>query len=50
VPIPPRPFCELLTRFPGDQLYIAGAQYWTGVDLPPTTSNGIASGAAQLVR
>jgi Xaa-Pro aminopeptidase len=26
--------CELLTRFPADQLYVAGTQYWTGVDLP----------------
>jgi Xaa-Pro aminopeptidase len=29
--------CELLTRFPADQLYVAGTQYWNGVDLPPTT-------------
>ena len=26
--------CELLTRFPADQLYIAGTRYYTGVDLP----------------
>ncbi|MCB1274078.1 MAG: aminopeptidase P family protein [Leucobacter sp.] len=26
--------CEMLTRFPADQLYVAGKQYWTGVDLP----------------
>ena len=28
--------CELLTRFPADQLYVAGTQYWNGVDLPGT--------------
>jgi len=28
--------CELLTRFPADQLYVAGTRYWTGVDLPPS--------------
>ncbi|MDT7741925.1 MAG: hypothetical protein QOE59_1003 [Actinomycetota bacterium] len=33
--------CELLTRFPADQLYVAGTQYWTGVDLPSTSSNGV---------
>lgn len=26
--------CELLTRFPADQLYIAGTRMYTGVDLP----------------
>ena len=26
--------CELLTRFPADQLYVAGTQYWNGIDLP----------------
>jgi Xaa-Pro dipeptidase len=25
---------RLLTRFPADQLYVAGTRYWTGVDLP----------------
>jgi Xaa-Pro aminopeptidase len=25
--------CRLLTRFPADQLYVAGTQYWTGVEL-----------------
>jgi Xaa-Pro aminopeptidase len=32
--------CELLTRFPADQLYVAGTQYWTGVDLPHGSHNG----------
>jgi Xaa-Pro dipeptidase len=32
--------CELLTRFPADQLYVAGTQYWTGVDLPHASRNG----------
>jgi Xaa-Pro aminopeptidase len=27
--------CRLLTRFPADQLYVAGTRYWTGVDLTP---------------
>jgi Xaa-Pro aminopeptidase len=26
--------CELLTRFPADQLYVAGTRYWTGAELP----------------
>ncbi len=26
--------CQLLTRFPADQLYVAGTRYWTGADLP----------------
>lgn len=26
--------CELLTRFPADQLYVAGTRLYTGVDLP----------------
>jgi len=26
--------CELLTRFPADQLYVAGTQLFTGADLP----------------
>jgi Xaa-Pro aminopeptidase len=39
--------CELLTRFPADQLYVAGTQYWTGVDLPQVSSNGAASGIRQ---
>jgi len=26
--------CELLTRFPADQLYVAGTRYWSGTDLP----------------
>jgi Xaa-Pro dipeptidase len=30
--------CQLLTRFPADQLYIAGTQYFTGVDLPSPTA------------
>jgi len=25
--------CDLLTRFPADQLYVAGTRYWNGVDL-----------------
>jgi Xaa-Pro dipeptidase len=33
--------CELLTRFPADQLYVAGTQYWTGVDLPSSSVNGV---------
>jgi Xaa-Pro dipeptidase len=33
--------CELLTRFPADQLYVAGTQYWTGVDLPSSSANGV---------
>lgn len=24
--------CQLLTRFPADQLYVAGTRYWTGAD------------------
>jgi Xaa-Pro aminopeptidase len=40
--------CELLTRFPADQLYVAGTQYWTGIDLPhASSSNGIAPGVGQ---
>ena len=35
--------CELLTRFPADQLYVAGLQYWTGVDLPHAVPSGQAS-------
>ncbi|MCG2622965.1 Xaa-Pro peptidase family protein [Arthrobacter sp. I2-34] len=27
--------CQLLTRFPADQLYVAGTRYYTGVDLQP---------------
>jgi Xaa-Pro dipeptidase len=27
--------CELLTRFPADQLYVAGTQYWTGQNFTP---------------
>lgn len=30
--------CELLTRFPADKLYVAGTQYFSGVDLPGTPS------------
>jgi Xaa-Pro aminopeptidase len=30
--------CDLLTRFPADQLYIAGTRYYTGVDLPAPTA------------
>ncbi|MDX6291074.1 MAG: hypothetical protein QOH50_149 [Kribbellaceae bacterium] len=41
--------CELLTRFPADQLYVAGTQYWTGVDLPQPSANGAAA-APRLVR
>jgi Xaa-Pro aminopeptidase len=26
--------CDLLTRFPADQLYVAGTRLFTGVDLP----------------
>jgi len=26
--------CELLTRFPADQLYVAGTRLFTGVELP----------------
>jgi hypothetical protein len=26
--------CELLTRFPADQLYVAGTRLFTGADLP----------------
>jgi len=26
--------CQLLTRFPADQLYVAGTRLFTGVDLP----------------
>ncbi|MFC4945432.1 M24 family metallopeptidase [Pseudonocardia sp. GCM10023141] len=29
-----------LTRFPADQLYVAGTQYYTGVELPRSRSNG----------
>jgi len=28
--------CQLLTRFPADQLYVAGTRYWTGAELPPS--------------
>ncbi|WP_214108488.1 M24 family metallopeptidase [Acrocarpospora catenulata] len=31
--------CRLLTRFPADQLYVAGTRYWAGVDLPATAAN-----------
>jgi Xaa-Pro dipeptidase len=30
--------CELLTRFPADQLYVAGTRYWAGTELPATLS------------
>ena len=30
--------CELLTRFPADQLYVAGTRLFTGVDLPTPAS------------
>jgi Xaa-Pro aminopeptidase len=32
--------CRLLTRFPADQLYVAGTQYWTGVDLSAPSQAG----------
>ncbi|MGH9101513.1 MAG: M24 family metallopeptidase [Acidimicrobiales bacterium] len=32
--------CQLLTRFPADQLYVAGTRYWSGADLPPAVPNG----------
>jgi Xaa-Pro dipeptidase len=39
--------CELLTRFPADQLYVAGTQYWTGVDLPHSSNgNGVVPAAS----
>jgi Xaa-Pro dipeptidase len=41
--------CELLTRFPADQLYVAGTQYWTGVELPQPSANG-AVAAPRIVR
>jgi Xaa-Pro aminopeptidase len=39
--------CELLTRFPADQLYVAGTQYWTGVDLPGGSRNGAVPATSQ---
>jgi Xaa-Pro dipeptidase len=39
--------CELLTRFPADQLYVAGTQYWTGVDLPRGSHNGAVPATSQ---
>ncbi|EMY35994.1 peptidase M24, partial [Arthrobacter crystallopoietes BAB-32] len=30
--------CQLLTRFPADQLYVAGTRYYTGVDLQPAAA------------
>jgi Xaa-Pro aminopeptidase len=39
--------CELLTRFPADQLYVAGTQYWTGVDLPHGSPNGAVPATSQ---
>jgi Xaa-Pro dipeptidase len=39
--------CELLTRFPADQLYVAGTQYWTGVDLPHGSHNGAVPATSQ---
>ena len=32
--------CELLTRFPADQLYVAGTRLFTGVDLPGPSEEG----------
>ncbi|HEX3955019.1 MAG TPA: hypothetical protein VHZ03_00130, partial [Trebonia sp.] len=40
--------CELLTRFPADQLYVAGTQYWTGVDLPHGFHNGTVPAASRV--
>jgi Xaa-Pro dipeptidase len=39
--------CELLTRFPADQLYVAGTRYWTGVDLPRGSHNGAVPATSQ---
>jgi Xaa-Pro aminopeptidase len=30
--------CRLLTRFPADQLYVAGTRYWTGADPVPSAA------------
>jgi hypothetical protein len=38
--------CRLLTRFPADQLYVAGTRYVTGVDLAASSGNGSAAPAA----
>jgi hypothetical protein len=36
---------RLLTRFPADQLYVAGTRYVTGVDLAASSGNGTAAPA-----
>jgi Xaa-Pro dipeptidase len=37
--------CRLLTRFPADQLYVAGTRYWTGLEFgvpgSPVAGNGV---------
>lgn len=35
--------CELLTRFPADQLYVAGTRYWPGADLVAPDTAGTAT-------
>lgn len=39
--------CQLLTRFPADQLYVAGTLLVTGVDLEPANSRASSEGAAR---
>jgi hypothetical protein len=34
--------CRLLTRFPADHLYVAGARYWTGLEFG--VPGGVAAG------
>ncbi|MBO0727721.1 MAG: aminopeptidase P family protein [Acidimicrobiaceae bacterium] len=36
--------CELLTRFPADQLYVAGTRIFNGLDFPTTTSSSAKGG------
>jgi Xaa-Pro dipeptidase len=40
--------CELLTRFPADQLYVAGTRMYTGVDLPAAATAASAAGQPAL--
>jgi Xaa-Pro aminopeptidase len=38
--------CEVLTRFPAEELLVAGTRYYRGVDLLVTSSDGPAGGGA----
>jgi Xaa-Pro dipeptidase len=42
--------CRLLTRFPADQLYVAGTRYFTGAERPAPLGNGAVSPTAADTR